>query len=53
MRNQFPEYGDPERVPLELFGPLEAFGGGSDYFPFWQLPLLPFNWIRMSVREEE
>jgi hypothetical protein len=31
----------------------EVYGGGSEYFPFEQLPHWPFGWIRMSVREEE
>lgn len=53
MQKQFPDYGDSDGLPVELFGPFEAFGGGSDYFPRWQLPLWPFKWIRMSVREEE
>ena len=31
----------------------EAFGGGSEYFPFWRLPLSPFSWIRLFAQEEE
>lgn len=53
IQKQCPEYGESDGAPVELFGPLEAFGGGSDYFPRWQLPLWPFNSIRMSVREDE
>ena len=31
----------------------EAFGGGSEYFPFWRLPLWPFTLIRLFKQEEE
>lgn len=31
----------------------EVFGSSSEYFPFWQLPLWPFNWIRLFAQEEE
>ena len=31
----------------------EVYGGGSEYFPFWQLPLWPFSWIRMFTQEED
>jgi hypothetical protein len=31
----------------------EVYGGGSEYFPFWQLPLWPFSWIRMFAQEED
>jgi hypothetical protein len=31
----------------------EAFGGGSEYFPFWRLPLSPFSWNRLFAQEEE
>lgn len=31
----------------------EVFGTGSEYFPFWQLPLWPFNWNRLFSQEEE
>lgn len=31
----------------------EVYGGGAEYFPFWQLPLWPFNWIRMFAQEDQ
>jgi len=31
----------------------EAFGGGSEYFPFSRLPLWPFTLIRVFKQEEE
>jgi hypothetical protein len=31
----------------------EAFGGGSEYFQFWRLPLWPFTLIRLFKQEEE
>jgi len=31
----------------------EAFGGGSEYFPFSRLPLWPFTLIRLFKQEEE
>jgi len=31
----------------------EAFGGGSEYFPLWRLPLWPFTLIRWFRQEEE
>jgi hypothetical protein len=31
----------------------EAFGGGSEYFPFWRMPLWPFTPIRLFEQEEE
>jgi len=31
----------------------EAFGGGSEYFQFWRLPLWPFTLIRSFKQEEE
>jgi len=31
----------------------EACGGGSEYFPFWRMPLWPFTPIRLFEQEEE
>lgn len=31
----------------------EVFGGGSEYFLFWQLPLWPSSWSRLFAQEEE
>jgi hypothetical protein len=31
----------------------EAFGGGSEYFQFWRVPLWPFTLIRLFKQEEE
>jgi len=36
-----------------IFGSAEVYGGGSEYFPFWQLPLWPFDLIRFLAQEEE
>ena len=30
----------------------EVYGGGSEYFPFWQLPLWPSTLIRLFEQEE-
>jgi hypothetical protein len=35
------------------FESTEAFGGGSEYFPFSRLPLWPFTLIRLFKQEEE
>jgi hypothetical protein len=35
------------------FDSAEAFGGGSEYFPFWRMPLWPFTPIRLFEQEEE
>jgi hypothetical protein len=35
------------------FDSAEAFGGGSEYFPFWPRPLWPFTPIRLFEQEEE
>jgi hypothetical protein len=35
------------------FESAEAFGGGSEYFPFWRMPLWPFTPIRLFEQEEE
>lgn len=37
-------------APIVLAG--EVYGGGTEYFPFWQLPLYPFTWIREFMQEE-
>ena len=31
----------------------EAFGGGSEYFPFWRVSLFPSFSIRLFRQEEE
>lgn len=31
----------------------EGFGGGSEYFPFWRLPLWPFSSNRLFAQEEK
>jgi hypothetical protein len=31
----------------------EVYGGGSEYFPFRQLPLWPFGCIRLFAQEED
>jgi hypothetical protein len=30
---------------LTLLGSADVYGGGSEYFRFWRLPLSPFSWI--------
>lgn len=37
-------------APIVLAG--DVYGGGTEYFPFWQLPLSPFTWIREFIQEE-
>jgi len=31
----------------------EFYGGGTEYFPFWRLPLWAFTSIRSFEKEEE
>jgi hypothetical protein len=35
------------------FESAEALGGGSEYFPFWRMPLWPFTPIRLFEQGEE
>jgi hypothetical protein len=35
------------------FESAEAFGGGSEYFPFWRMPLWPFTPIRLFEQGED
>src|SRR5258708_22089698 len=37
--------------PPTAFEFAEAFGGGSEYFPFWRLPLWPFTLIPLFKQE--
>jgi hypothetical protein len=41
------------RDALTLPASAEVYGGGTDYFPFWRLPLWPLSWIRFLAQEEE
>lgn len=53
------DFGASARSEIEpsSFAPMvlaaELYGGSSEYFPFWQLSLWSFSWIRMFAEEED
>ena len=64
-RNPIPVVSDEESIGTHATAGIEAssytptalefaedFGGGSDYFPFWRVPLWPFKAIRFGKQEE-
>jgi hypothetical protein len=56
-KNQLFDTGAREGIQSSIYAPTvlaaEVYGGGSEHFPSWRLPLWPFSWIRMFAQEEE
>lgn len=56
-KNELPDTGSRRGTESSTCAPkvlaAEVYGDSSDCFPFWQLSLWPFSWIRMFVQEEE
>jgi hypothetical protein len=53
LRNSTRSSLDSSSYATIAFESTEAFGDGSEYFPFWRMPLWPFTPIRLFEQEEE